>query len=297
MKLSLIITNTRRKSEIFLSNTFKMKTLDGLTKSVEDDEVDGVSVVVTKHGQYIRSLPNSTREDNIDSKSVTASDVLAFVNKTRNFNSTDAISKYYAEYTASVLESGEPFIATYDGYKAFSSQVRDLIKSHKKLFESAGKKFNVDQYLLVALVIDEVTRLFAFEALLDKSLLNLIGRNVSVGIAQIKLETANSLMAKGYYNPNPDDKKLPIKGVIANADRRYLFEYVVEPKHNINFQAALISEFIDTWSKHIDLSDRPEILATLYHLEYRKPRSNPESDERGNQIAVEFYELAKKLLE
>lgn len=122
----------------------------------------------------------------------------------------------------------------------------------------------------------------------------IVGLNISVGIAQVKIDTANQLIKRSLYNPNPNDKKLPFVGVLSNSDRKYLYKYLIQPKHNIRFAAALIRAFIDDWKKEIDLSEKSEILATLYHLPYRKPHSKPEADKRGNQIAIEFYEYAKK---
>lgn len=157
-----------------------------------------------------------------------------------------------------------------------------------------AKEFDIDPYLLGAIIIDEVVRLSPFEDIRDAFLLNLLGRNVSVGIAQVKLETANNVIKKGLYNPNPKDKELPFRGVLSNKDRVYLYPYVVEPKHNIRFAAAYIRDVITVWSKYIDLAGRPEIIATLYSKGYGDPKSNPIASKRGAQIMEEFYALAKK---
>jgi len=106
-----------------------------------------------------------------------------------------------------------------------------------------------------------------------------LGANVSVGIAQIKIETANDLTKKDFYNPNPDDKKLPFKRMSSD-NRSYLYSYLVKPKHNISFAGAFIRHVIDFWSSHIDLNERLEIIATLYHIGYGIPKKNPESDKR-----------------
>lgn len=99
---------------------------------------------------------------------------------------------------------------------------------------------------------------------------------------------------KGLYNPNPKDKKLPFRGVLSNKDREYLYRYVVEPNHNIRFAAAYIRDIINVWAKYIDLTKRPEIIATLYSKGYGDPKSNPITSKRGTQIMEEFYPLVKK---
>ena len=87
-----------------------------------------------------------------------------------------------------------------------------------------------------------------------------------------------------------------ILGVLSNFKREHLYEYLIQPKHNIRFAAAFVRGLINDWAKEIDLSRKPEIIATLYHLPYRKPHSKPVADERGNQITIEFYGQAKKWL-
>lgn len=73
-----------------------------------------------------------------------------------------------------------------------------------------------------------------------------------------------------------------------------MYSYVVEPKHNIYFAAAYIRDIINVWAKKIDLSKHPEIVATLYPQGYGSPKPDPKSNERGDQIATEFYRLVKK---
>ena len=46
----------------------------------------------------------------------------------------------------------------------------------------------------------------------------------------------------------------------------------------------------------IDLKNKPDILATLYSLG-RSPHGDPKSNERGSQIADEFYQLVKDYLQ
>jgi len=92
-------------------------------------------------------------------------------------------------------------------------------------------------------------------------------------------------------------KKLPFSGNLTNANRRHLYQYVVQPEHSIRFAAAFIRHVIDFWSPHIDLTNRLDIIGTLYNQGYGNPNPHPESIGRGDQIADEFYPLAKKWLD
>ena len=144
-------------------------------------------------------------------------------------------------------------------------------------------------------MIDEIARMAPFEKIRDAIASYTVNWNVSVGVAQVKLQTAKGLIRDGYYNPNPKDPKLSQKH-IGKVPRAYLYKYVVQPKHSIFFCAAKIRSFIDEWGSEIDLSRRPEIIATLYHLPYRKPHDQPGTNARGMQIVEEFYLLAKVIL-
>lgn len=296
MKITLVVTDMRRKSVVFISNTLRILSLDEALRAATMGDLENAYSVQGKYGTYLRSLPNTSEKDNVDTLSVTAADIMVHANRTRHFQSTDAISMYVAQYSASILEQGKPFIETVDGDKAFVSSVRDIIKFHSKIILQAAKEFDVDPYLLGAILIDEIVRLFPFEDIQDRFWLTLIGRNVSVGVAQVKLETANSLIKKSLYNPNPDDAKLPFYGNLRKQDREHLYTYVVQPKHNIRFAAAYIHSIITAWATYIDLSVRPEIIGTLYSQGYGTPKVDPVSSKQGDQIATEFYILAKKWL-
>lgn len=294
MKIILVVTNTCGKNLVFVSDLLKTLSLDEAIRAADKGLFQNVYSVNGISGAYLRSTPNISEKDNLDTLSVTAADIIAYANRARHFQSTDAISMYAAHYISSLLESGVPFIETTDGDKAFVDRVRETITPHAKSITQAAKEFDIDPYLLGAIIIDEVVRLGPFEDIRDVFLLNLLGRNVSVGIAQVKLETANNVTKKGLYNPNPKDKKLPFRGVLSNKDREYLYRYVVEPNHNIRFAAAYIRDIINVWAKYIDLTKRPEIIATLYSKGYGDPKSNPITSKRGTQIVEEFYPLVKK---
>ena len=55
-------------------------------------------------------------------------------------------------------------------------------------------------------------------------------------------------------------------------------------------------KIIHEWKKFVDLRERPEIIATLYHLKHKDPHTHAKPNDRGLQIAEEFYKLAKQWL-
>ena len=150
-----------------------------------------------------------------------------------------------------------------------------------------------DPYTLGAIIIDEIARANPWESIFDK--LVFVGKNTSAGIAQVKIETARRLILGGYYNPNPSDKKVAKENVMKTS-KTYLYAYVEQPRHSIFFAAARIREIIDQWLPAINLSNRPEIIGTLYNQRSRTPNAYPRSSDRGKQIHAEFYPFARSIL-
>ena len=296
MKIILVITDSKRKNLVFISEFFKTLSLQDAINEVSLGKLEDIFVVNNKFGKYLRSAPNTLVKDNLDKLSVSPNEIIAYANHTKHFQSTDAISMYAAQYIASIIELDKPFLETVDGDRELVVRVKDKIISHGNLIIKSAKEFNIDPYLLGAIIIDEIVRMSLFEDISDVFWLDLIGRNVSVGIAQVTVETANNVIKGGVYNPNPEDKKLPFFGNLSKKDRQYLFQYVIQPKYNIHFSAAYIRDIIDFWSSKLDISNRPEILATLYAQGYGDPKIDPEANKRGSQIANEFYSLAQKWL-
>jgi|SRR3989344_4503913 len=204
MKISLVITNTKRKSIAFIADTLEIFSLEEAVRSIKNKFFENVYLVSSTAGTYIRSSPDTKKNNNIDTLSITGPQLIAIAQGI--IMPTLAIQTYVVRYLASI-----------------------------------------DQYILGAILI-----------------------------------------------PSPSDKKLPFSGNLTNANRRYLYQYVIQPEHNIRFAAAFIRHVINFWSEHIDLTNRPEIIGTLYNQGYGSPNPHPKSIERGEQIAEEFYPLAKK---
>lgn len=124
--------------------------------------------------------------------------------------------------------------------------------------------------------------------------LAILGRDTSVGLAQVKIETARKLIKADYYNPDPKDSNLS-KANISTVSRKYLYKYTKHPIHSIYFAAAYLRWLIDSWAPFMDLSKRPEVMGTLYSLS-QKPGKRPVISKRGRQIKDEFYPIARKIL-
>ena len=94
-----------------------------------------------------------------------------------------------------------------DSFRVPTSVVQRVFESHSDIIKEAAQEFAIDQYMLGAVLIDEIAHLAPFEPIVEKVGADIIGKNTSVGVAQVKIETANDLIKKDIYNPSPSDKK------------------------------------------------------------------------------------------
>lgn len=255
-------------------------------------------VVRTGPGSYIRANPNTMEDDNLDILSISSYKLFAAIDDLSAVAHLPGFRqywKYYSAYLRTRQKKGEKLIRIGGRPLATHHDVVVTLRPHRQLILDAANHFSIDPNTLGAVIIDEWVRAHIWEEIFDKLLPTLVGWNASAGIAQVKLETARGLIRDGYYNPNPKDKKLAEEN-IGRVPRSYLYEYVVQPKHSVYFSAARIREIIDQWLLVIDLSDRPEIIGTLYSQKKRTPNKTPRPTDRGVQIKNEFYPLATKIL-
>ena len=296
MKIILVITNTKRKNLVFVSDNLKVLSLKEAVDAAGSGDIEGAYMVERKTGAYVRTKQGVPKKAEFEYLSVTGRDLVRYLQGNYAV-STPAISDFTKRYFAS-LEEGRAYIQPV-GHPKFlrilTADVKEKLLSHRDIIKRVAAQFSIDQYLLGAMLVDEIARLLPFEDALESLGAQIIGRNVSVGVAQVRIETANDLIKKGVYNPNPHDKKLPFERM-TNVDRSYLFTYLIQTEHNISFAAAFIRYVIDFWVPYTDLSKRADIIGTLYHQGYGDPKANPEADGRGTQIENEFYPLAKRWL-
>ncbi len=298
MKIILVVTDSHGKNLIFSTDSLKAYSLDESIKLAKQGKLDAVHTVKTGRGSYLRVNPNATEDDNLDSLSISANHLYLSLD---NFTCLHSPKKFKAcahhlELHFSMIEErGEQVIYIEEHPLITKEQVTAKLKPYRNIVLSAAQKFSIDPYTLGAILIDEIARVNPWEEALDKLGAAFVGINTSTGIAQVTIETARELIQKEYYNPNPNDNKLSKKN-IAKTSRTHLYTYAERARHSIYFAAARIRQTIDHWAHKTDLSDRPEILGTLYSQGLGSPKPNPGASDRGLQISQEFYPLAKKIL-
>lgn len=298
MNIILVVTDTRGKNLVFAVDIFKAYSVDEAKRLATNNKLQGVHIVHTGAGSYLRANPNVLVGDNLDILSVSSHKFFAALDNLNIALPLPGFKLYWKLYQTYLKDRGEKreqVILIDNRPRTTVEHVTEKFAPHRKLVFDAADNFSIDPYLLGAIIIDEIGRASMFEGIFDVLLASFVGWNSSAGIAQVTMETARGLIKQGYYNPNPRDKKLSKKH-IDKTPRSYLYTYVVQPKHCIYFAAAKMRSLVDEWQSKADLTKMPEIIATLYHLPYVKPNADPEPNDRGLQIVNEFYPLAKKIL-
>jgi hypothetical protein len=280
---------------VFVTDTLRAYSVEEAVRLVKKGKLENVYPATRGTSTYLRTKPSVPKEEKLERLSISSYRLFASADDIRYALSTPAFSDYWQLYRQS-LEGDEEFIVVGGHPRITKKAARVRLQMHRELVFEAAKRFNVDPYLLGAIIIDEIARLAAFEEITNLLAVYFVGRNTSGGIAQVKTDTARGLIKQGYYNPDPGDPKLS-KEKINRAPRSYLYSYVKQPKHSIHFAAARMRALIDEWKKFIDLPQWPEIITTLYHLPHKAPHANPRPNDRGLQIVKEFYPLAKRWLQ
>lgn len=295
MKIILVATNSKGKNLVFVTDTLQAYSLQEALHLAKEKKLENVYAVKGHTGAYLRTKPGTAKKEHLDRLSISSYLLFSSKNNLRHALSTPAFSNYWLMFQNALEDEDGPFIVIDGSARITEEATREELQPHQKLVFEAAEKFNVDPYLLGAVIIDEITRLNPIEVITDCLAGSFVGINTSVGIAQVETDTARGLIQSGYYNPNPNDPELS-KSRIGKTPRSHLYAYVVQPKHSIFFAAARMRKIMDEWGKSVDLTKKPEIIATLYSLKHRDPHADPQPNDRGLQIVKEFYPLAKKWL-
>jgi len=295
MKIILVIADEKGRNSVFVTDDLRVYSLKKAVQLAKEKKFSGVYPVQRRSGAYLRTSRNVPKEKQLETLAISSSRLFSFANSASSVLSHLAFSQYLRlRERALKRKESRPYI--YIGTIAHLSKktARKRLKEYQTLIFEAAKRFEVDPYLLGAIIIDELARFVSFEDVLEKLTVFHMEKDVSAGIAQVKIETARGLIKDGYFNPDPKDPRISPEKVEKTL-RKDLYEYVKQPKYNIFFAAAHMRALIDRWKEFVDLRERPEIIATLYSIGRGKPpHGSPQPSKRGLQISGEFYKLSRE---
>jgi hypothetical protein len=174
----------------------------------------------------------------------------------------------------------------------------EILKNHSPIIISTSETFNISSRLLASVIYaDRRMNYNLLDNALDKSIA-MKGRDNSIGIAQVKVSTANWI-ERQIHNPNSAYYLgEEFERLIPNfSSREETINNLSDSVLNLTYASAYISMIIKRWKNSgFDISDKIEIVATLYNLGSMKrngaerlPHNNPSPNEYGI-AALYFYE-------
>ncbi|MBI4253256.1 hypothetical protein HY623_03735 [Candidatus Uhrbacteria bacterium] len=292
MKIVLVITNFRGKKTAFISQELRTYPLEQAVTLAREGKIEDAHVVHRGTTSYIRTNTNVPKDDEFDTISITARNLLLYA-QGHGTKALPLLDAFVTLYRARLKKKGRLITPVGQPSVLLSGVLIDL-REVKRFVFNAARRFDIDPYLLGAILIDEIARLKPFEEIIDALGVHVVGRNVSVGIGQVEIDTANNIIKIGLYHPNPNDQQLPFRR-LDRESRTHLYGYLIDSKHNIFFAAAVIKDIIVSWTPAAGDKMTSAVIATLYS-KGGMPHPNPASNKRGDQIAGEFYDLARSII-
>lgn len=290
MIILLKIANKPLQEELFVDENLEIHDKEGIILLIKGQKIDNLSLAKRNGKLYIKSKPNIRTEDNIFHNSISHIELLSFY---KNYSKATINRKVKIYDAARKKQQKRGSIIVRDDKGDFVSTKTDddIIKHlerHKNVILNAAKEQRIDPFLLGAILIDEYCRMGWDDWLDWLGALNI--KDTSIGIAQIKLNTAREILKKQYYNPAPDK-------ITYQSPPAQIWFYLNQPEHSIHFSAAAIRLSIDYWQKRkIDLSKQTRTLAYLYSRGYTNDIKRA-TGKRCTQISTEFYQKAKSILQ
>ena len=280
MELILVINDTRGKNILFISDSLKAFTLSEAIQLVQAKQLSALQIVRSMRGGfYLRTKPGS--KPTLNELSVSIQSTTKALREFIPFCKLEQV-KHYIQYR---MDHAEPDTIVIDGVPRKSkNEVIAHLKQYKPFIVKAAQTQKIDPVILGSILIDEYLRM-GVDDLGDW--LGILGVNTSVGIAQIQMKTAEDIIRAKLYIPDNDSSLIH--------NRPKLYEILNMPQHSVNFCAARIRQIINYWVKALDISNRIEILGTLYSKGLGVPKINPGPSDRGTRIKNEWAPIARRV--
>ena len=167
----------------------------------------------------------------------------------------------------------------------------ELITKYSSNIIAAGVKYGVDPVVIACCIYSEqVLNVNWLDSVFDNLLFFF---DTSIGIGQVRISTAILLEDSGYI-----EESEPIHVGTIHFSREQLIQNKLDnPEWNIKYVAAYLRYWQDCWQTTLDISNKPEILATLYNLgeNANAPNANPKPNDFGRHAQSVYHHIASLL--
>jgi hypothetical protein len=298
MKIVLAISDAKKRTILYVTDDGNVHSPVEATRLIKSGLVDDVYVATRAGAPYLRAKRGAGKY-RIDAVTTSARRIF-LANDRDDTHGMDIVGlglflETYQGGLRRSADAGESLIVLDGVPVATERHVRNVLTSLAPHIFEAARRVSVDPYLLGGIIVDESARLAPFETITENLLPLFITKNVSIGPAQVKLDTAQDLIWRKYFDPNPTDDAIHVSS-ISLTSRQHLFPYVLDPANNLSFAAAHMRHVIDEWKMRAGVLIEPDIIATLYSRGVGTPHADPRPSERGMQIVRDFLPIARKVL-
>lgn len=170
------------------------------------------------------------------------------------------------------------------------NDLKEAIKKDKKIIDSAGKVAGVEPRLIVCCLIGEQIRLFNSKREIYKKYIGplkvlSVESQFSLGITGIKDFTAKLIehylkdSSSVYYIGNEYRNLLDFNSENPDTERYYRLVNYRNHYYQYLYAALYLHQVREQWKRaNFDISNRPEILVTLYNVgfAFSKPKADPQ---------------------
>jgi hypothetical protein len=187
---------------------------------------------------------------------------------------------------------------------ARSQSALSAIQKSANEINGAGRSFNISPRLIACVIYSENLLNVTWKDRDVDPLLARYGLDVSLGLGQVKVSTAQWIETalhereNKYYIGSLYSEVVPFSPV-----RDTLIKRLLDPDWNTKYVAAYLAMIRNRWKEAgEDIGEKADILATLYSagviengIEKRAPHADPRPNEFGN-VARSFY-LSDQLID
>jgi len=167
MRIALVVTDTKRKSLVFVSDELTAYSLEEAIELTHEGKINGAHIVQSNKGVYIRTNPHVAKKDEFDSLSVTMGNILLYAQGIHITKISPLLNDFIAMYRTQ-LEKNKQLIKPVDQPEVLLISVKAKLQQHRSIIFDAAETFDTDPYLIGAILIDEIARLIPFESIVDK---------------------------------------------------------------------------------------------------------------------------------
>ena len=167
----------------------------------------------------------------------------------------------------------------------------NMIKSYSDYIITVGEAFGVDPGTIACCIYaEQVLNVDFLDSVFDTSLWFL---DTSVGLGQVRISTARMLEDEGYIKKTESCWV----GIFYYSRDYVILTKLKNPKLNILYVAAYLQYWQDQWKETMDISDNPEILATLYNLgdNANAPNNSPRPNSFGEYVGKQYGAICAEL--